>query len=254
MKMARLPKWFSWRPAPGTIAGGILFITGLLLTGISWKFLSISVVGTFGPGILREFGLLRDQDEFQRRATRRAGYHAFLATGFVAFLIVAYYRAGGAGLGEPEAIVSMLLSLLWFTWLLSSLVAYWGPHRMARTILYAFGLVWLAFAILSNSGAEYMGPMAIIMQSLVAVPFLALAIISKRWPRVSGILLVAASAFFFYLFRLYRIFGPEPLKMGRGEVIIFFFGPLVTGGLALLFGKRKTDEDDEPEPAAAGLQ
>lgn len=248
--MARIPKWFGWRPAPGTIAGGILFIAGLLLTEVSWRFLYLSAAGTFGPGILREFGLLRDQDEFQRRANRRAGYHAFLATGLVAFLIYGHYRAGGSQLGEPEAIVSMLLSLLWFTWLLSSLVAYWGPHRMARTILYAFGLVWLVFAILSNSGPEYMGPMGIIKHSLLALPFLLLAFLSKKWPRISGIFLIAASGFFFYFFGLYEIFGPEPLAKGRGEVIIFFFGPLATGGLALLFGRRKTDEDDETERAA----
>jgi len=46
-------------------------------------------VGAFGPGILRELGWLKDQDEFQRRAAHRAGYHAFAVTGLVAFFIYA---------------------------------------------------------------------------------------------------------------------------------------------------------------------
>ncbi len=247
--MAGIHEWFGWRPARGTIAGGILFVAGLLLTGISWRFLYLSAAGTFGPGILRELGLLRDQDEFQRRAARKAGYHAFLTTGLVAFLIIGHYRAGGSQIGEPEAIVSMLLSLLWFTWLLSSLLAYWGPHRTARTILYAFGFVWLIFAIMSNIGSEYRGPLGIIMHAILALPFLILAFLSKKWPRVIGVLLIAASVFFFRFFGLYEIFGAEPLAKGRGEVIIFFFGPLLTGGLALLFGTRKTDEENETAPA-----
>lgn len=118
---------------------------------------------------------MKDQDEFQRRATRRAGYHAFLAAGFVAFLI----------------------------------------------------------------------------HSLLAAPFLLLAFLSKKCPRISGIFLAAAAAYFFYFFELYDMFGAEPLAKGRGELIIFFFGPLAPGGLALLFGRRRAEKDEEAGPAAA---
>ena len=65
-----------WPTRTNLIAGGMV-VAGFLLTGISWWFLLLAAFGTFGPGILREMGWLRDQDEFQRQAVHRAGYHAF---------------------------------------------------------------------------------------------------------------------------------------------------------------------------------
>ena len=79
-----------WRPAPATLIASGVVVLGFLLTGVSWGFLALVAVGTFGPGILRELGWLKDKDEFERRAARRAGYHAYLVGGFITFLIVAY--------------------------------------------------------------------------------------------------------------------------------------------------------------------
>ena len=72
-----------WKPRPvGLIAGGIC-IAGFALSGIDWGFIALVGVGTFGPGVLRELGWLRDKDEFQMEAQRRAGYHGFLAAGLL---------------------------------------------------------------------------------------------------------------------------------------------------------------------------
>jgi len=228
--MARLLGRIGWRPSRVTIIAGILIILGIVLTGVNWGFVFLVGLGMLGPGLLRELGWLKDQDEFQRQAARRAGYHAFLATGLLAFFFTALFRTGYRNITDPDSVVELLLAVLWFTWVLSSLLGYWGPRRTARTILITFGIFWLIFNIVGNLNSLT----ALVMQCLVAVPFFALALAARRWPKVAGVLLVACSGFFFYFFRLYRIFGSEPLAIGRGMVIVLFFGPLFASGVALL--------------------
>ena len=227
-----------WRPAQGTLVAGVVVIFGFVLSEISWAFLSLAALGTFGPGILREMGLLNDQDEFQRRAARRAGYHAFLTTGLFTFLLVAYLRSGDRNVEEPEVAVSLILAVLWFAWFLSSLLSYWGPEKTVSRVLIAFGCVWLVFNIVGN----LTDPIALIMQSLLAAPFFILAYVAKRWPRIAGVVLIAVACFFFYFFHLYEIFGPNPLERGRGMVIVLFFGPLLVSGIILLRNRVVEDE------------
>ncbi len=232
-----------WRPTKTTLIAAVFIVLGLVLTDISWGFSFLIAIGVFGPGLLRELGWLKDQDEFQRQAARRAGYHAFLATGLLAFALMALLRTGEHGIKEAEPVVSLLLVVLWFTWVLSSLLAYWGPRRTARTILVTFGIFWLIF---SAADSLHSLPM-LLMQSLVAVPFFALAWVAGRWPKAAGALLIAASAFFFYFFGLYKIVGSEPLARGRGFVIVLFFGPLFASGVALL-RCGAGDDSGEREP------
>ncbi len=238
--MVRLLARIGWRPTKATLIAAAFIVLGLALTDISWIFSFLIAIGIFGPGLLRELGWLKDQDEFQRQAARRAAYHAFLATGFLAFLLVALFRSGYQCTKDPEEVASLLLVVLWFTWVLSSLLGYWGPKRTARTILITFGLFWLIFNIAGNLDSLT----ALIMQCLVAVPFFALAYTAGRWPKITGVLLIAASAFFFYFFGLYKVFGSEPLARGRGFVIVIFFGPLFASGVMLL---RRGSGDDSKE-------
>lgn len=243
--MARLLGRIGWRPTRVTIIAGILIILGIVLTGVNWGFVFLVGLGMLGPGLLRELGWLRDQDEFQRQAARRAGYHAFLATGLLAFFFTALFRAGYQNIKDPDSVVELLLVVLWFTWVLSSLLGYWGPRRTARTILITFGVFWLIFNIADSLHSLP----TLLMQSLVVVPFFALAWAARRWPKVAGVLLIAASAFFFYFFGLYRIFGSEPLARGRGFVIVLFFGPLFASGVALL----RCGSSDDPGERERGL-
>jgi len=236
--MNKLLARFDWHPAQGTLVAGVVVLLGFALSEISWAFLSLAALGTFGPGILREFGFLNDQDEFQRRAARRAGYHAFLTAGLFTFLLVAYLRSGDRNVEEPEVTVSLILAVLWFTWFLSSLLSYWGPQKTVSHVLIVFGWVWLVFNIVGN----LTDPMALFMQSLLAAPFFILAYVARRWPRIAGMLLIAISCFFFYFFHLYEIFGPNPLERGRGMVIVLFIGPLLVSGFILLRNKAIADE------------
>jgi len=231
----------SWLRSPANIVAGVLVILGFALTAIDWGFLALSALGTFGPGILRELGWLRDRDEFQMRAARRAGYHAYLAGGLLVFLIVALFRSQAgptdepAPLASPAALMTTILAVMWFTWLISSLLSYWGPHKTARRLLYAFGSVWLLFNIMSGEGNWITS----VMQSLLAVPFFVLGWAADRWPRVTGMALLGVAGFFFYFFGLVEIFT-HPLDRGRTEVVILFLGPLVASGVALLVSGRES--------------
>ncbi len=225
----------SWFTSPVNLIAGSLVILGFALTGIDWGFLALSALGTFGPGILREIGWLRDKDEFEMRAARRAGYHAYLAGGLLVFLLVAKFRslAGAADvptpMDHPSELATAILVTMWFTWLVSSLLSYWGALKTVRRILYGFGAVWLGFNILSGEGDWQISA----MQSLLAVPFFALAWASGRWPRFAGVLLLTVSGGLFWFFGLAEIIN-EPLAMGRVVVFVLFLGPLIASGLALL--------------------
>jgi len=243
--MPRFLARIGWRPGKATLVAAALIILGIMLTAVSWGLVFLVGLGMLGPGLVRELGWLKDQDEFQRQAARRAGYHAFLVTGFLAFFFMALFRSGYKGIKDPEEVGSLLLVVLWFTWVLSSLLGYWGPKRTAKTILITFGIFWLLFNIVSNLNSF----VALIMQCLLAVPFFALAWTAGRWPKVTGVLLIAASAFFFYFFGLYEIFGSEPLARGRGFVIVIFFGPLFASGVALL----RCGSSDDPGERERGL-
>jgi hypothetical protein len=224
-----------WRPTPTTLIAGGLVIAGFLLTGVSWWFLLLAAAGTLGPGIGREAGWLRDKDEFQRRAHYRAGYHAFLTVGLAAFALVAFFRAGGT-VEHPHRLITFFLALLWFTWFLSSLLAYWGPQKTAARVLIAFGSVWLVFAVLSNLGSEWTGWAALLLHPLLAAPFFVLAWLSGRWPRIAGVLLLAVAVGFFLMFELPHIARTSILEVITSVPFILFLGPLLTSGIALLVG------------------
>ncbi len=243
--MAESSSLWRRRPAPATLIGAALVVLGILLTAVDWRFLGLCALGTFGPGILREWGWVKDKDEFQMRAVHRAGYHAYLAGGLTAFVLVGLIRSAGEAVELGDELVTLLLAVLWFTWLLSSLYSYWGPRRTVSRILLIFGSVWLLFNIIGN--IEH-GIISLLMQSLLAVPFFLLAWAARRWPRIAGVFLLLVTAFFFYFFRLYEIFGPDPLVKGRFMVIVLFLGPLAASGVMLL-GKDSSEETDGGEPA-----
>jgi hypothetical protein len=248
--MSNPAPWFRWRTSPASLIGGVLVIAGFFLTEVSWWFLAMSGVGAFGPGLLRELGWLRDQDEFQRRAAHRAGYHAFLVTGLATFVLYAYTRSGGR-LEKPEELSLVYLALLCFTWMFSSLFSYWGPHRTAFRILIIFGSAWGIFNVLGNLTS----PVAMLMQLLVTTaPFFVLAYLSRRWPWIAGLLLIALSLFFtgyyFYPGHFTRL-----AFLVKLSTVVLFIGPLVASGVALLQPRepRAADEPDRPagEPGVA---
>jgi hypothetical protein len=237
--MTHAQPWYRWRPTPVFAIAGLLNIVGITLAQtVSWWFLLLCALGTLGPGLLRELGWLRDKDEFQRRATHRAAYHAFLITAFAAFGFYAYTRSGHV-VEHAEELSMVYLALLWFVWLFSSLLSYWGARTTAFRVLIVFGCVWGVFNVLG----DLTQPVTMLMQLLVTTaPFFVLAFVSRRWPRVAGVLLLALSTFF--LWKYFTGFRHLLLLVKFGTVILFA-GPLVASGVALLVG-------DGREPPSEG--
>ncbi len=225
------------RPATATLVGGALVVAGFLLTEVSWWFIALSGLGACGPGLLRELGVLKDKDEFARRAAQRAGYHAFLATGLFGFVLVALVRTTDGTLKNPGELATLMLAMLWLTWLLSSLLTFWGARKATLRLLLSFGTAWLLFA-LADAGPE---PLGWLMASLPALPFFALAALAWRWPRVAGLLLIVVAAVMYWLFGYWDNERMGGLIVNTG-VALLLCGPLVGCGLALLVAKPEAKE------------
>ena len=56
-----------WRPTRTNVVAGALVIVGFALTGLSWWYLLLVALGTIGPGVLREVGLLDDRGQLRLR-------------------------------------------------------------------------------------------------------------------------------------------------------------------------------------------
>jgi hypothetical protein len=226
--------WLNPRTKPVPWVSGALVLLGFLLANGTrsetwWWAILLTGLGAFGPGLLRELGLLKDKDEFQIQAARRAGYHAFLAAGLVSFLWIAFIRSGPRHLKAPEELATFFAALLWFTWMLSSLNNYWGARKTAFRVLLLYGGAWLLFCVAD----ELRDPLGMLMHSLITVPFFACAYLSRKWPRIAGALALAASGVFFLL--LSRIHQQRDLGLVvSATTMILFVGPLFASGIALM--------------------
>lgn len=226
-------------PRTAVISTVLVAIGVLLWMFVSRGLLLVAGIGAFGPGILREMGVLRDHDEFQREAARRAGYHAYLAGGLAAILVLSAIEWGAGAVDESAEWVRFVLIVLWLTWLASTLLHYWGPSKTARRVLAAFGAFWAVFVIATLIGDATSG-MAVgsmllgaAMGILIIAPFFGLAWTARRWPRATGVSLLVASLV------LLGVFGVRRGGLAwstRVMTNLLLIGPLLVSGLALLFG------------------
>jgi hypothetical protein len=183
-------------------------------------------------------GLLSDQDEFQREASRAAGYRAYLAAGlFVSVWLAAAQRGSTSLDGEIAMSVVMILILLIVVWLLSVLFGYWDAQRATSRILMGFGSFWLAFVVFSHPTQ----PVTLLMESLVTLPFFVLAWTVRRWPRVTGVVLISFGILVFFAFDMYEAFQS---RMNAWPVLLAMFLPIMACGVALL-GAAGTDRAEE---------
>lgn len=213
--------------------GIILWMTA----GKAW--ILVAGIGAFVPGILRELGLVRDLDEFQREASRRAAFHAYLIGGLATVLTITGLHLSGDSVRYPSDLLTLVLVILWLTWLFSYLMSFWGPQRTASTVLLAFGAFWLIFAVgsgIAEGGGGFLGILVgILMHLVVVIPFLAGAYAAHRWPRVTGWALVAASV------ALLALIGwrSPTLWTGRLLTMATLAVPLAASGLGLVRVRRQ---------------
>lgn len=219
----------------------ILIVAGLLLTTVHWGFLAMVATGAIGPALLRECRWLDDRDEWQLQSSYRAGLHAYIATVIMSTFLVIRLRLEGSSISRPDSLALVFLVLPCFTWTVSSLMSYWGTFKAVWRIQISFGLAWLVFTILSNTGSEWTGWKNLGLHTILALPFFFSAWLSTRWPRVTGVLLLAAAIFFGYFFGSFD-FDLQKL-IDRSFVLILFIGPLFASGVALLTSDLQ-DADD----------
>lgn len=237
-------------PLPGLIAGTLVAGGVVLWMFVSKGLLIVAGLGAFGPGILRELGVLEDHDEFQRQAAHRAGYHAYLVGGLVAVCVVAVLEWSGTAGEEGAEWIRFIVTVLWLTWMFSALLAYWGAPRTASLLLRTVGSFWALFVIadligdfrLPQSAQDvWMGLLGLGMGVLFVAPFFLFAWTVHRWPRPTGIALLGVAALL-----LVVLGGPGGLGWSTALLTrTLLAGPLLASGLALLF-------ETAPSSASAG--
>jgi len=239
------------RPA-ALIAAGLVAAGVLLWMFVDKSLLLVSGLGAFGPGILREAGLARDHDEFQRQAAHRAGYRAYLAGGLcvvLAYSLQQWKRSGITADGEWPLVV---LLVLWLTWLFSALIGYWGARRTTTTVLLSFGSFLALFVLadlFGSSGPEvsvWQAALGFLVGTLLVGSFFVPAWTVRRWPRATGIALLALTVVLFMVFRWAPGGGVRWTMMGPIDVVIF--APLLACGIALLRERAVEDESGEAAP------
>jgi hypothetical protein len=209
----------------------LIFLGAVLGMTVHMSLLLLLALGAFSPGLLRELGLLADRDEYQRQAALQAGYRAYLITGFALVIAIVALRWRVLNLDNTDLPGHVVLILLLAVYFLSYLFSYWGPQRASFRILIAFGLFWLVFVVISHLEE----PGHLFAEAFVVAPFFLLAFAGRRWPRISGLVLIALSVVVLFRFGLIRRLVERPFNL---EVILLFWLPLFASGLALLLTRR----------------
>ena len=113
--------------------------------------------------------------------------------------------------------------------------------RLLSRILLAFGIFWLAFVVLSHAGE----PLTAGIEGLVvASPFVAGAILCRRWPRTIGLLLLAASVWSIVFFQMIPRSGSNAEELMRHAFTLLLIPlPLTISGVALATARSATNED-----------
>jgi hypothetical protein len=249
-----------WRRDPIGIVSFFLIWGGILADiGGYDGMIALTGIGLFGPLLLRELGLLPWIDEFHREATTRASQHAYLSGGICLVIVMTVFGFGGTHNEEgahffdavPASLVLLIMAL---TWYLSRLLQFWGAlvgaSRILLGALCAYGLVAAVATIqvIINLGAGESPRRVMAWLATIYLPpaFLALATwCSRRWPRITGVTLLALSAWLFFGFRLTSqlLFGAEFSFPWQTRVVLacLLLAPLVASGIALVAGRRYQD-------------
>jgi hypothetical protein len=226
---------------PVNVVAFALVAAGFALgSTVDLSFLALVAAGAFGPGILRQFGLLKYRDEFQRQASLVAGYRAYLVGGTFAVLLVVLLPWEDLGsvveAGKSAANTTLLVMLI--TYAISYLFHFWGARTAAFRILLVTGIGIAVYVAVLGVILEF--PWLMMLQGLISVSatLVALALLSKRFPRGSGLTLIVLTITGFTFLQIERPDIPAMAWIIRALFLI----PLLASGIRLLASRRESAE------------
>lgn len=236
---------FFTRPGGSLVAAIalLLVVAGLLLgTTVHIGFLILMALGAFGPGVLRQIGLLADLDEFQKEAVANSGLRAYLATGILLMVASIAGNWSHLSLGNDQVPASTVVVVMLVVYYSSYCLSFLDTRKAVSRILLVFGLFWLAFVVLSHARE----PLSILGEALVVPgPFILGGILCRHWPLPVGLLLVAASAWSIFFFHMIPSGGTsfhEALEKSAFTFLLIPL-PLTVAGVALITSGLKRGAD-----------
>jgi hypothetical protein len=248
-----------WRRDPIGIVSFLLIWGGILADiGGYDGMIALTGIGLFAPLLLRELGLLPWIDEFQREATLRASQHAYLSGGIFLVVVMTVFGIGGTHNDEgarffdavPASLVLLIMAL---TWYLSRLLQFWGAlvgaFRILLGTLSVYALVAAVTTLQVVKLADGEAPRSVlVMLATIYLPpvFLALAAwLSRRSPRITGVILLAVCVWLFFGYgpTSQFLFGSAFSIAWQTRVVLgcLLLAPLLAAGIAFVAGRRYHD-------------
>lgn len=176
-----------------------LVMVGLLGAAANLPMLALAGFGVLGPPLLRDLGWLKDDDDFTRRASYRAAFHAFALTAALLILnrVLGLWRdslppsLGPDGLFVPlDSLVHLALTI----YVVSFVTQYWGVRQGVVRVLVGLGLVVALTGVSNTLLAARFGrafdPWFLTLSLGILGAFVLLAWLVARWPRLGGGVLV----------------------------------------------------------------
>lgn len=227
-------------PSADWIAVGLAAL-GLILGRFSVPFSGLLGLAVFGPSTLREVGVLKDSDEWQRGITHRAGFHATLAMVVFVFLhrvlptfeyqFPQFHDTPGTWFDS-----TFLWQTLVMVFLISYLIQYWGPVQGTARILMGFS-GFLAVDNLVLAVRHGMWPK--VWPGLVSAAVICgLGLAARRWPRVMGVVLLVICVTPLILWTTTRMVGSAEMAAGITASLIHIFLIFGVTGAVLLASRR----------------
>ncbi len=234
-------------PSIDWIALGI-GVLGLVLSRVqapgfgSW--VGLLGLAVFGPPLLREMGVLRDEDEYTRNLRWRAGFHAAMFAGVAIFLnwvAFGFYRDHPEALHQKLWLFPMndLRQNLVVVYLFSYLIQYWGASRgVFRILLGMAGLFVVEFGMGLGQGGNRFGDFLLPALGLMVLSLGCMvggALLAVRRPRLTGrLILLLAVVLVIGEFFVLRSAPPADQTMGWLNMRLGIISSLIS--LAMIFG------------------
>jgi hypothetical protein len=238
-----------WVRNPVSVLSFVLIWGGFLVALATGRhgWLYLFGAGIFGPSLLRELGVMRWEDEFQRDTTVRAAFHAFLATGLLLVSVMAVNGFTGtysetAKEFEDALPASTAFFLLVLTWYFSRLLQYWGARKAALRIWGGMAIVW-ALLIASVMLGEHrdaldLSASRVLGQLVPVAALLLLALASLRWPRAAGAAGLAYLLWFLVQTGMLSTMHDDLPWEITLDIAILALAPIGAPAVALLFGDK----------------